>query len=161
MQCCKGMLKKDFLYYIDEKFYISKSDIPYSELDKGANKIYEFKSDKSDYDLAYSSELTLQYIIEGIIEGIKQSQKQSSSQMPSQMPSQQQKDPSRLRKVFNYLTRRKGGTNNKYILTDEKVYVMHNNKKVKRSVYMIHNKKTKYCKINKEYVPLSKLKKAV
>jgi hypothetical protein len=45
-----------------------------------------------------------------------------------------------------------------YILNGEKVSLLHNNKKIQRSIYVKENGKAKYCKINKEYILLSKIK---
>ena len=53
-----------------------------------------------------------------------------------------------------------GGKKIKYILNGRKVSLLHNNKKLQRSIYVKENGKAKYCKINKEYILLSKLKKA-
>ena len=47
-----------------------------------------------------------------------------------------------------------------YKLNGEKVFLIHNNRKIKRSIYLKGNGKTKYCKINKEFISLSKLKKS-
>lgn len=56
----------------------------------------------------------------------------------------------------------KGGKKNTtvYKLNGEKVFLIHNNRKIKRSIYLKGNGKTKYCKINKEFISLSKLKKS-
>jgi len=52
-----------------------------------------------------------------------------------------------------------GGVKEVYKLNGEKVELIHNNKKIKRSIYVKEGKKAKYCKIEKKYVLLSKLKK--
>ena len=52
----------------------------------------------------------------------------------------------------------RGGKKIKYILNGEKVSLLHNNKKIQRSIYVKENGKVKYCKINKEYILLSKIK---
>lgn len=49
-----------------------------------------------------------------------------------------------------------GGKKTTYRLNGEKVVLLHKNKKVQRSIYVKDKGKTKYCKINKEYVLLSK-----
>ena len=48
-----------------------------------------------------------------------------------------------------------------YKLNGEKVFLIHNNRKIKRSIYLKGNGKTKYCKINKVFISLSKLKKFI
>lgn len=53
-----------------------------------------------------------------------------------------------------------GGKKIKYILNGDKVSLLHNNKRLQRSIYVKENGKAKYCKINKEYILLSKLKKS-
>ena len=53
----------------------------------------------------------------------------------------------------------RGGKKIKYILNGEKVSLLHNHKRLQRSIYVKENGKAKYCKINKEYILLSKLKK--
>jgi hypothetical protein len=52
----------------------------------------------------------------------------------------------------------RGGKKIIYILNGEKVSLLHNNKKIQRSIYVKKNGKAKYCKINKEYILLSKIK---
>lgn len=54
----------------------------------------------------------------------------------------------------------RGGKKIKYILNGDKVSLLHNNKRLQRSIYVKENGKAKYCKINKEYILLSKLKKS-
>ena len=46
----------------------------------------------------------------------------------------------------------------KYISTGEHVHIVYNNKKLKRCVYRKAKGRGKYCKINKVYILLSKLK---
>ena len=46
----------------------------------------------------------------------------------------------------------------KYKSTGNAVYIMYKKKKYKRTIYVKDKKKTKYCKINNEYILLSKLK---
>ena len=48
-----------------------------------------------------------------------------------------------------------------YKLNGEKVVLLHNNKKIQRSIYTKGKGKTKYCKINNEFILLSKLKNKV
>jgi len=48
-----------------------------------------------------------------------------------------------------------------YKLNGEKVHLLINKKKLHRSVYVKGNGKAKYCKINNEFVLLSKLKNKV
>ena len=50
----------------------------------------------------------------------------------------------------------RGGKKIKYILNGDKVSLLHNNKRLQRSIYVKENGKAKYCKINKEYILLSK-----
>jgi hypothetical protein len=50
-----------------------------------------------------------------------------------------------------------GGKKTIYKLNGEKVSLLHNNKKIQRCIYV--KGKTKYCKINNEFILLSKLKK--
>jgi hypothetical protein len=54
-----------------------------------------------------------------------------------------------------------GGKKTTYRLNGEKVVLLHKNKKVQRSIYVKGNGKTKYCKIDKEYVLLSKVKNKI
>lgn len=55
----------------------------------------------------------------------------------------------------------KGGKKTTYRLNGEKVVLLHKNKKVQRSIYVKGKGKTKYCKIDKEYVLLSKIKNKI
>jgi hypothetical protein len=48
-----------------------------------------------------------------------------------------------------------------YKLNGDKVLLIHNNRKIKRSIYIKGNGKTKYCKINKVFISLSKLKNKI
>jgi len=50
------------------------------------------------------------------------------------------------------------GTHTKYKSTGESVYILYKNRKYKRVIYLKAKKNTKYCKINNEYILLSKLK---
>jgi hypothetical protein len=52
----------------------------------------------------------------------------------------------------------KGGNPAKYKSTGQVVYIMYKNKKYKRVIYVKDKRNTRYCKINKEYILLSKLK---
>jgi hypothetical protein len=54
-----------------------------------------------------------------------------------------------------------GSKKTTYRLNGEKVVLLYKNKKVQRSIYVKGNGKTKYCKINKEYVLLSKVKNKI
>jgi len=54
-----------------------------------------------------------------------------------------------------------GSKKTTYKLNGEKVVLLHKNKKVQRSIYVKGNGKTKYCKIDKEYVLLSKVKNKI
>uniref|UniRef100_A0A6C0LIB5 Uncharacterized protein n=1 Tax=viral metagenome TaxID=1070528 RepID=A0A6C0LIB5_9ZZZZ len=65
--------------------------------------------------------------------------------------------------IFNNQVAPSGGKKNTtvYKLNGEKVFLIHNNRKIKRSIYLKGNGKTKYCKINKEFISLSKLKKII
>ena len=54
-----------------------------------------------------------------------------------------------------------GGKKTTYRLNGEKVVLLHKNKKVQRSIYVKDKGKTKYCKIDKEYVLLSKVKNKI
>lgn len=54
-----------------------------------------------------------------------------------------------------------GGKKTTYRLNGEKVLLLHKNKKVQRSIYVKGKGKTKYCKIDKEYVLLSKVKNKI
>jgi hypothetical protein len=51
-----------------------------------------------------------------------------------------------------------GGNTLKYKSTGIKVYILYKNKKYKRTIYMKDKRKAKYCKINGEYILLSKMK---
>ena len=51
-----------------------------------------------------------------------------------------------------------GGNPAKYKSTGQVVYIMYKNKKYKRVIYVKDKRNTRYCKINKEYILLSKLK---
>jgi hypothetical protein len=51
-----------------------------------------------------------------------------------------------------------GGNPAKYKSTGQVVYIMYQNKKYKRVIYVKDKRNTRYCKINKEYILLSKLK---
>lgn len=53
----------------------------------------------------------------------------------------------------------RGGKKTTYRLNGEKVVLLHKNKKVQRSIYV--KAKAKYCKIDKEYVLLSKVKNKI
>ena len=53
---------------------------------------------------------------------------------------------------------RRGGNPTKYKSTGQVVYIMYKNKKYKRVIYVKDKRNTRYCKINKEYILLSKLK---
>ena len=53
---------------------------------------------------------------------------------------------------------RGGGNPAKYKSTGQVVYIMYQNKKYKRVIYVKDKRNTRYCKINKEYILLSKLK---
>jgi flagellin-specific chaperone FliS len=56
----------------------------------------------------------------------------------------------------------KGGSKKTtYRLNGEKVVLLHKNKKVQRSIYVKGNGKTKYCKIDHQYILLSKLKNKI
>jgi hypothetical protein len=52
----------------------------------------------------------------------------------------------------------KAGNPAKYKSTGQVVYIMYQNKKYKRVIYVKDKRNTRYCKINKEYILLSKLK---
>lgn len=52
-----------------------------------------------------------------------------------------------------------GGKKQKYKLTDKKVTISYKNKPITRNIYIKAKTKTQYCKINNEFVLLSKLKK--
>ena len=54
-----------------------------------------------------------------------------------------------------------GGQKLTYKLNGEKVALLHNNKKIQRSIYTKGKGKTKYCKINNEFILLSKLKNKI
>jgi hypothetical protein len=54
-----------------------------------------------------------------------------------------------------------GGKKTTYKLNGEKVVLLHKNKKVQRSIYVKGNGKTKYCKIDHQYILLSKLKNKI
>jgi hypothetical protein len=48
-----------------------------------------------------------------------------------------------------------------YKLNGDEVFLIHNNRKIKRCIYIKGNGKTKYCKINKVFISLSKLKNKI
>jgi hypothetical protein len=50
--------------------------------------------------------------------------------------------------------------NTKYVLTDKKVNIIYANKKIRRNIYLKGKAKIQYCKVDKKYVLLSKLKLA-
>lgn len=50
-----------------------------------------------------------------------------------------------------------GGNLTKYKSTGDTVFIKYKNKKYKKTIYTKENKKTRYCKINNEYILLSKL----
>ena len=52
----------------------------------------------------------------------------------------------------------KGGAPTKYKSTGQVVYIVYKNKKYKRTIYTKEKGKTKYCKMNNEYILLSKCK---
>jgi hypothetical protein len=54
-----------------------------------------------------------------------------------------------------------GSKKTTYKLNGEKVVLLHKNKKVQRSIYVKGNGKTKYCKIDHQYILLSKLKNKI
>jgi|UniRef100_A0A6C0CBX4 hypothetical protein len=54
-----------------------------------------------------------------------------------------------------------GNKKTTYRLNGEKVVLLHKNKKVQRSIYVKGNGKTKYCKIDHQYILLSKLKNKI
>ena len=54
-----------------------------------------------------------------------------------------------------------GGKKTTYRLNGEKVLLLHKNKKVQRSIYVKDKGKTKYCKIDHQYILLSKLKNKI
>ena len=80
----------------------------------------------------------------GLISGIFR-----TKQQPAQQPAQQPIQPAG------------GGKKTTYRLNGEKVLLLHKNKKVQRSIYVKDKGKTKYCKIDKEYVLLSKVKNKI
>jgi hypothetical protein len=51
-----------------------------------------------------------------------------------------------------------GGNPVKYKSTGQVVHIMFQNKKYKRVIYVKDKRNTKYCKMNNEYILLSKLK---
>jgi hypothetical protein len=59
---------------------------------------------------------------------------------------------------FEDISKGKGGNPAKYKSTGQVVYIMYKNKKYKRVIYVKDKRNTRYCKINKEYILLSKLK---
>jgi hypothetical protein len=68
------------------------------------------------------------------------------------------------RGILSKLTSLFTGGNKKsstYKLNGEKIALLHNNKKIQRSIYTKEKGKTKYCKINNEFILLSKLKNKI
>lgn len=65
--------------------------------------------------------------------------------------------PSNIKKTLQST----GGKKTTYRLNGEKVVLLHKNKKVQRSIYVKAKGKAKYCKIDKEYVLLSKIKNKI
>lgn len=51
----------------------------------------------------------------------------------------------------------RGGTNLKYKSTGQEVYILYKKRKYKRTIYVKEKRNTKYCKINNDYILLSKL----
>jgi hypothetical protein len=60
--------------------------------------------------------------------------------------------------IAKYNGKGTGGNPAKYKSTGQVVYIMYKNKKYKRVIYVKDKRNTRYCKINKEYILLSKLK---
>jgi hypothetical protein len=54
-----------------------------------------------------------------------------------------------------------GGQKSTYKLNGENIALLHNNKKIQRSIYTKEKGKTKYCKINNKFILLSKLKNKI
>ncbi len=74
------------------------------------------------------------------------------------------KEESEQRRGFLASFFRSTGGNKKsstYKLNGEKIALLHNNKKIQRSIYTKEKGKTKYCKINNEFILLSKLKNKI
>ena len=70
--------------------------------------------------------------------------------------------PSMMERVTRFITGKGGKTikNTKYVLTDKKVNIIYANKKIRRNIYLKGKAKIQYCKVDKKYVLLSKLKLA-
>jgi len=80
----------------------------------------------------------------------------------------EESNPTKKQTLFNGLIQlfkgRGNGGNKKlstYKLNGEKIALLHNNKKIQRSIYTKEKGKTKYCKINNEFILLSKLKNKI
>jgi hypothetical protein len=71
-----------------------------------------------------------------------------------------EKDFNELEKLLKTLSfyKASGGNPPKYKSTGKAVYILYKKKKYKRTIYVKDKRKTKYCKINNEYILLSKLK---
>jgi hypothetical protein len=69
-------------------------------------------------------------------------------------------NPFIINKIEDYLKldNLSGGNPPKYKSTGKAVYILYKKKKYKRTIYVKDKRKTKYCKINNEYILLSKLK---
>ena len=79
---------------------------------------------------------------------------------PKAMEVKTKEGKSRLSQLINRFKKKKGGKKIKtYKLNGEKVEIVHNKKKVTRSIYEKEGGKTRYCKIDSEYIPYSKCKK--
>lgn len=73
------------------------------------------------------------------------------------IPNDQSEIYSKLKNMFDRSNTKDGGKKTIYKLNGEKVSLLHNNKNIQRCIYV--KGKTKYCKINNEFILLSKLKK--
>jgi hypothetical protein len=100
-------------------------------------------------------------VLQGV-ENAKQSLEVAGSYGANALQSFSSRLASRLApRLATPITPTSGGKKTTYRLNGEKVVLLHKNKKVQRSIYVKGNGKTKYCKIDHQYILLSKLKNKI
>jgi hypothetical protein len=100
-------------------------------------------------------------VLQGV-ENAKQSLEVAGSYGANALQSFSSRLASRLApRLATPITPTSGGKKTTYKLNGEKVVLLHKNKKVQRSIYVKGNGKTKYCKIDHQYILLSKLKNKI
>ena len=126
-----------------EEFYDKKKDTTLEDVVKG---IIETKNKFSN---------TVSPTIGRAKEGINKARNGINSFLGYGNTNPPQQQPSALN------TSNGGGKKTTYRLNGEKVVLLHKNKKVQRSIYVKDKGKTKYCKIDHQYILLSKLKNKI